>query len=1121
MIKTSFKKVIACITLASFIALNVGQVCAQGVNIPAPGTMVAVSSSFVSPILKGIKVDPKQPLNFDFILDTGSAPETPALRDEANKLIRYFLASLTIPEKDLWVNLSPYEKDRIIPDEFSKTEMGRDLLAQDYLLKQITASLIYPENETGKAFWAKVYAVAYAKYGVTDVPVDTFNKVWIVADKARIYENGTNAFIVDARLKVMTETDYMAQAQTSEHGDGFSKDIIREVVIPVLEKEVNEGANFALLRQVYYSLILAKWYKEALKGGLMDREYAGQNKTSGVDLAGKDDRQKIYAQYLEAFAKGAFNYVTEEYDVRAQKKVPRKYFSGGCDFSEKLKTEKTSDATEIVATGKVVGINGYYQNRKQRELFIDRVRALDGSTVGEVDDLLFTMTQGYGRETGILDLMELAREGNLVAKQILKKMVFDVLAKVDGPTDMKDEGDGFEAVRKVFLDMLRQHQITVTFSIDEPSAITSTQGFLRSLGIHKDDNVLIAYWGQITKEMAEAAFPGYKVFYAQSVEFSQMQKGVTIDFDDEASFMVENNGLILPYHPFKLAIKKIDDALVAKIRADLEIKDRQVLVLGSISSQDLIKVVDVYKDLYGSVPVDQAPVLVVAPRNSLLKTSVEMLGAIAIGGIMERKVALDPETKDRMPFSSMKGRNVLLLKTQGELMPFYALPDAIGLISPDHNLLEPGSQGSPVFYFSQGGYYNNAKVKAALVGAGGALEFSAQRLKDMVNDAGLRRAIGNNGFATFTGFAPEIAIMTDIAVAGTLLMALFEKADLKKKSVDASQLVEELQRVLPAADDEAADWKSAARVIRKIRKQESEGGSTKMFIFGGYDIPKAVRNNIQRAGIDIQIDFDRRLGKVDLYEALFREHQGVFDKAVEREFRQIFSSTVENAVDQHATNGVTFVIIREGLSYKRMTIFDNGKGARDKKGVRLPDLRDILPRKATFGVGGDRGMGVPTALEDSDISILSHPGEALLLQTLTDEYGRKIVKVLNRLVDPGYDRTGFHADYFIFKQRPDPGRVPGDFYVPKGVELDISSLSGQVTEIIDGWGSGAPRAVHPRDPLGGVDLDPERLELQQEGQAAELSFDGDINNIRIDGLVPVIRAMTPVPDIRSLMSAGR
>jgi ABC-type sulfate/molybdate transport systems ATPase subunit len=71
-----------------------------------------------------------------------------AFNPESSKLIKYFLASLTIPEKDLWVNLShPYEKDRMIARKnLGQTEMGRDMLAQDYILKQLTASLIYPES---------------------------------------------------------------------------------------------------------------------------------------------------------------------------------------------------------------------------------------------------------------------------------------------------------------------------------------------------------------------------------------------------------------------------------------------------------------------------------------------------------------------------------------------------------------------------------------------------------------------------------------------------------------------------------------------------------------------------------------------------------------------------------------------------------------------------------------------------------------------------------------------------------------------------------------------------------------------------------------------------------------
>src|SRR5476649_1729535 len=186
---------------------------AQYFRLPAPGVMVHLSPEFNPPILKGIKVHPDNPFRFDFILDKGdSLLSNEALKDESSKLIKYFLTSLTIPEKDLWVNLSPYEKDRIIPPSFGLTGMGRDLLAEDYMLKQITASLIYPEGSIGKKFWKRIYEEAAKKFGTTNIPVDTFNKVWIVPDKAVIYENAKagTAYVVESRLKVMLEQDYLS-----------------------------------------------------------------------------------------------------------------------------------------------------------------------------------------------------------------------------------------------------------------------------------------------------------------------------------------------------------------------------------------------------------------------------------------------------------------------------------------------------------------------------------------------------------------------------------------------------------------------------------------------------------------------------------------------------------------------------------------------------------------------------------------------------------------------------------------------------------------------------------------------------------------------------------------------
>ena len=137
--------------------------------------MVLPTPAYTPAMVKGLTIHPENPLKFDFIIDQGDDHfDGQAKHDEYQKLIKYFLASLTVPEEDLWVNLSPHEQDRIIPEQFSQTEMGRDLLSQDYLLKQITASLIYPEDDLGAQFWDAIYQKTYELYGTTDIPVNTF-----------------------------------------------------------------------------------------------------------------------------------------------------------------------------------------------------------------------------------------------------------------------------------------------------------------------------------------------------------------------------------------------------------------------------------------------------------------------------------------------------------------------------------------------------------------------------------------------------------------------------------------------------------------------------------------------------------------------------------------------------------------------------------------------------------------------------------------------------------------------------------------------------------------------------------------------------------------------------------
>ena len=319
---------------------------AQGLpDLPAAGTLVSLSEALQPLMLTGMIVHQEDPFRFEFIVQTGDEKlSLESAQAEALRLIKYFMAALTVPEEEMWVNLSPYEQDRIIPAGFGTTAMGRDLLAQDYMLKQLTASLLSPENPLGSDFWQRIYRRAYDEYGTTEVPMNTFNKVWIVPDRAEVVQSDGRVLVTGSRLKVLLEEDYLALAANAgrgTHGLGeiapedlrplseLSRQVIREVIIPEIEREVNEGRTFARLRQISGAAILAAWYKQNIRQGILRHAYVNRNKTRGIDESGPEDQDAVYHRYLAAFEKGVCNLIREEYDPTRKEVVPGGIFPAG------------------------------------------------------------------------------------------------------------------------------------------------------------------------------------------------------------------------------------------------------------------------------------------------------------------------------------------------------------------------------------------------------------------------------------------------------------------------------------------------------------------------------------------------------------------------------------------------------------------------------------------------------------------------------------------------------------------------------------------------------------------------------------------------------------------------
>ena len=354
------RRIVACFVVLCFVSTTIlsSAAFAQLTVTPvAPGMSAPIDRPAV---LKGIVIDANDPFKLDFIIQSGDvALENKQKQEQYSRLIRYFLASVTVPDTDQWVNLSPDEKDRIIADNFGQTEMGRDLLAQDYLLKQAASSLSNPSTTLGKKFWEKIYERAYRQYSTTDIPTDVFNRVWITPDSVKLYEKDGAVYVLESRLKVQLESDYLA-AQRQDVLDPanndltqLSREVMREVILPVLEQEVNEGRDFSVLRQVYSGMLLAAWYKQALRESILTSLYGDKSRLAGIRQDPRSN-EEIYQKYLEAFRVGAYNVIRDDVDSYNAQPVPRKYFSGGMtnaksaiDSARRVSVLSSADASAV------------------------------------------------------------------------------------------------------------------------------------------------------------------------------------------------------------------------------------------------------------------------------------------------------------------------------------------------------------------------------------------------------------------------------------------------------------------------------------------------------------------------------------------------------------------------------------------------------------------------------------------------------------------------------------------------------------------------------------------------------------------------------------------------------
>ncbi len=455
------------------------------------------------------------------------------LNQTAQELLKYFLIGVTMPNDTFWVNLRPDAPDNIIDPELEMTDIGKIFLEADLQLKKDTASFTSPQTSEGKAYWDKLYKKAGELFGTENVTIPTLTRPWIVPNEIIIRETDNSAYVYKATLKVLLEEDYLKNSQLSASSsqqyefkdqrlkelNTYSTQLIKETIIPKLTKEVNSSKRYAKLRQVYYSLILSRWFKARFRsqstvnpsaalgaGSLQSTAQANQylrliDSKNLTNLTSQEawDKTTYFNQYQDSFNKGEYNIKEPVYTTYGQS--IRSYVSGGFDITKPMPFEANS--SPLTPGGSFQGKNpvdkaflnanknGVVLN-KNFEVVSNEELLSTASPLGEPIDVPDESFKGRTFELRYVSFQELADADKGYAKQIetmLKNTVFSYKIMKDEKGSYKL--DRFQGSSYYFLldneSQLHKRHFAVEMRGDK---LISLKGM-----IEEDDGKIIAAYG--------------------------------------------------------------------------------------------------------------------------------------------------------------------------------------------------------------------------------------------------------------------------------------------------------------------------------------------------------------------------------------------------------------------------------------------------------------------------------------------------------------------------------------------------------------------------------------------------------------------------------------------------
>lgn len=298
--------------------------------------------------------------SFRILMDKGDSKglSDKQVKEQSKELMKYFLVGVSLSDDNFWVNLRPDSESQVISQELAKTDVGKILLEADLQLKKDLAKFTSPQTPEGKAYWTRLYEKANQIFGSENISIPTLTRPWIIPGEVIIRQTADSAYVYKASLKVVLEQDHLKNSAEYNFSDPrlkelneYSSQIIREEILPKLTQEVNSAKRYASLRQVFNSLILARWFKAKFAG--QDGAYPNLINTGNLKgLTSNDTWSKTtyFNEYKNSFAQGEYNIKEQVNTITGP--VIRTYFSGGVSLREELQMPTGNNVSSPLGTFK-------------------------------------------------------------------------------------------------------------------------------------------------------------------------------------------------------------------------------------------------------------------------------------------------------------------------------------------------------------------------------------------------------------------------------------------------------------------------------------------------------------------------------------------------------------------------------------------------------------------------------------------------------------------------------------------------------------------------------------------------------------------------------------------------